>query len=651
MSPEGQDGPRATVGADGTQAADAFFASRATHATHATHATWPWWKEAVFYQIYPRSFCLADPEARARRLSGVAARGAALPAPPRGQADGGAVTASGPGDLEGIRHHLDHLVWLGVDAIWLSPFYRSPMRDFGYDVSDYCDVDPLFGSNEDFDLLLQDAHEAGLRVIVDLVPNHTSDQHPWFLDARSSRDSAYRDFYIWRDPDRQDPSRPPNNWRRAFGNGPAWTFDETSGQWYLHLFLPEQPDLDWTNPAVALAMDEVMGHWLKRGVDGFRIDVAHGLGKDPALLDAPAALAATPWSALNDDERTHPILRHIRDYVDNWPQAAVIVGEVFLLDIARVAKYYGHGDELHLAFNFAPMFCPFEAACFKDRVAEIEEHLTPRDAWPTWVLSSHDRPRQRTRYGGSERRARAGAVLLLTMRGTPFLYAGEELGLSDAVVSEALQLDPGGRDGCRAPIPWDGTPEHGWALDGALPWLPFPPAADSENVAALAATDSSILNLYRRLLALRRATEVLRRGELELLDTPDEILAVRRHGVGEERWIAVNFSQAAIAWQPPAPQGSPAPQGPSPVPAPKVLEGSPAPQEPPLFVVELTTGGQGSLTREGAGYEGQLGPEEAVILRPAPPDSCIRGNDDRRAIQLTTCPGSSSDAEASQDRS
>ncbi len=574
---------------------------------------WPWWKEAVFYQIYPRSFCLADPEGRARRLPGVATSRAGRGGAPHTQADGGASPGSGTGDLEGIRRHLDHRVWLGVAVIWLSPFYRSPMRDFGYDVSDYCEVDPLFGSNEDFDRLLQDAHEAGLRVIVDLVPNHTSDQHPWFLDARSSRDSTRRDFYIWRDPDPQDPSRPPNNWRRAFGDGPAWTFDETSGQWYLHLFLPEQPDLNWSNPAVALAMDEVMGHWLRRGVDGFRIDVAHGLGKDPALLDAPPALEATPWSALNDDERTHPILRHIRDYVDNWPQAAVTVGEVFLLDIARVAKYYGHGDELHLAFNFAPMFCPFQAGCFKDRVADIEEHLTPRDGWPTWVLSSHDRPRQRTRYGGSERRARVAALLLLAMRGTPFLYAGEELGLSDAVVPQDMQLDPGGRDGCRAPIPWDETPEHGWTLGGSAPWLPFPPAADRENVAALAAADSSILNLYRRLLALRRATEVLRRGDLDLLSSPEEVLAVCRHGAGEVRWVVVNFSQAAIESQPPVPPPPP--------------QGSPAPPAPRLLVVELTTGGHGSLTTEGAAYEGQLGPEEGVILRPATPGAVALGHE------------------------
>jgi alpha-glucosidase len=539
-----------------------------------TDKIWPWWKEAVFYQIYPRSFCLADPEGRSRRL------GAAAPDRVR----------DGAGDLEGVRRHLDHLVWLGVDAIWLSPFYRSPMKDFGYDVADYCEVDPLFGSDEDFDRLLAEAHDRGLRVIVDFVPNHTSDQHPWFVDARSSRESAYRDFYVWRDPDPDDPTRPPNNWRRSFGEGPAWTFDDSTGQWYLHLFLPEQPDLDWSNPAVVEAMEEVLGHWLERGVDGFRIDVVHALGKDPELPDAPAEIAGIPWSALNDDERTHPILRRLRRYVDSWPQEAVTVGEVFLIKTALVAKYYGNDDELHLAFNFPPMFCAFEAACFKRRVTEIEDLLGPMHAWPTWVLSSHDRPRHRTRYGGSERRARAAAVLLLGMRGTPFLYAGEELGLEDATVSPDQVVDPGGRDGCRAPIPWDAAPNHGWALAGSEPWLPFPPVADGRNVAALAADEHSILHLYKGLLALRRSTATLRRGNLELLGAPEQLLVVKRELAGEARWVAVNFSEDEVAWQP--------------------VAGSPA-----SSIVEISSGGEQALSSAGMPYEGRLGPEEAVVLR------------------------------------
>lgn len=567
---------------------------------------WPWWKEAVFYQIYPRSFCLADPEGRRRRLqaggpSGVGGqRGPGGPLGtdgPLGPATAGSVppdpVRDGAGDLEGIRRHLDHLVWLGVDAIWLSPFYRSPMKDFGYDVSDYCEVDPMFGTNDDFDRLLADAHERGLRVIVDFVPNHTSDQHPWFVDARSSRQSERRDFYVWRDPDPDDPSRPPNNWIRAFGEGPAWTFDETTGQWYLHLFLPEQPDLDWSNPKVVDAMEGVLGYWLDRGVDGFRIDVVHALGKDPSLPDAAEDVAAIPWSALNDDERTHPILRRLRTFVDSFTQEPVTVGEVFLIKTSLVAKYYGDDDELHLAFNFRPMFCPFEAGCFRRRVNEVEELLAPLRAWPTWVLSSHDRPRHRTRYGGSERRARAAAVMLLGMRGTPFLYAGEELGLEDAVVPPDRVVDPGGRDGCRAPIPWDASADHGWALGGAEPWLPFPPEAGGRNADTLAADDSSILHLYRRLLALRRSTVALRRGDLDVLDSQEDVLAVRRRWQDDERWVAVNFAAEAVEWAPTAHD------------------------DEARLTVEITSGGDRSRCVAGSAFAGQLGPEEAVILRRA----------------------------------
>ena len=573
-----------------------------------TDPAWPWWKEAVFYQIYPRSFCLSDPEGRRHRLDdeeGLPTNGGAEPgAAGSGRGVGGGApdpVRDGAGDLEGIRRHLDHLTWLGVDAIWLSPFYRSPMKDFGYDVSDYCAVDPLFGSEADFDRLLAEAHARRLRLIVDFVPNHTSDRHPWFVDARSSRQSAHRDFYVWRDPDPEDPSRPPNNWRRSFGEGPAWTFDEATGQWYLHLFLPEQPDLDWSNPEVVEAMEGALAYWLDKGVDGFRIDVVHALGKDPALPDAPEEIAAIPWSALNDDERTHPILRRLRRFVDAWPQEVVTVGEVFLIKTALVATYYGQGDELHLAFNFPPMFCPFEADCFRRRVAEIERLLGPRGAWPTWVLSSHDRPRHRTRYGGSERRARAAAVMLLGMRGTPFLYAGEELGLEDAVVPPERVVDPGGRDGCRAPFPWDATAAHGWALGGSEPWLPFPPGAEHRNAADLAADDASILHLYRRLLALRRRTPALRGGDLELLEAPGDLLVARRQLESEVRWVVVNFSPEAVGWSPPAAGGTTSARG--------------GGHEGPRFTVELSSGGEGALSQDGSSFEGRVGPEEAVVLR------------------------------------
>ncbi|MDP9387234.1 MAG: alpha-amylase family glycosyl hydrolase, partial [Actinomycetota bacterium] len=426
----------------------------------------PWWKTGVVYQVYPRSFC--------------------------------DTSGDGVGDLEGLRRRLDHLSWLGVDAVWLSPIFPSPMRDFGYDVADYCDVDPVFGSLADLDRLVAEAHARDIRVLLDWVPNHTSDQHPWFRESRSSTTNPRRDWYVWRP---GPPDRPPNNWVAAFTAGPAWTWDPTTEQWYLHLFLPEQPDLNWANPEVVGAMHAVLRFWLDRGIDGFRVDVVHGLGKDPALPDDPPELGGTPHSSINDHPSTHALLRDLRRLVDTYPGDRMLVGEVYLLDTAKVATYYGRGDELHLAFNFPPLFAPWDAGAWREEIERAEAELGPRGAWPTWVLSNHDTPRHRTRYGSDERAAVA-AVLLLTLRGTPFLYAGEELGLEDAVVPPRRQVDPGGRDGCRAPIPWDAGPAHGWATPD--PWLPWPPHADRRNAEILAADDASVLHLYRRLLAARR---------------------------------------------------------------------------------------------------------------------------------------------------
>jgi alpha-glucosidase len=468
----------------------------------------PWWKSAVVYQIYPRSFCDTD--------------------------------GNGVGDLEGIRRRLDHLVWLGVDALWISPFYRSPMKDYGYDVADFCDVDPLFGTLADFDRLLADAHERGLRVLVDWVPNHTSDRHPWFVESRASRTSPKRGWYVWRD---GTPDRPPNNWRAAFIDGPAWTWDEPTRQWYLHLFLREQPDLDWNDPEVVEAMHATLRFWLDRGVDGFRMDVAHCIGKDPALADLPAEHAAVPACALNDDARTHPLLEGIRRVLEEYPGERIVVGEVFLLDTTRIGRYYGDGDQLHLAFNFPPLFAPWQADDWRRHIATTARVLDPRDAWPTWVLSNHDFPRHRTRYG-SEPRARAAAVLLLTLRGTPFIYAGEELGLEDAVVPEERRLDPGNRDGCRAPIPWDETPSHGWPTED--PWLPWPPRPDVRNAATLKKDERSIVHLYRSLLALRRTTPALTQGTLTLLDAPDGVVAYERRRGGQVCIVLINFTDAAM---------------------------------------------------------------------------------------------------------
>jgi alpha-glucosidase len=514
----------------------------------------PWWKRGVFYQIYPRSFADAS--------------------------------GDGVGDLAGIARHLDHAAWLGVDALWLSPFFRSPMRDFGYDVSDYCDVDPIFGSLADFDRLLRDAHQRDLRVIIDFVPAHTSSEHPWFVASRASRSSDKRDWYVWRDP--APDGGVPNNWKSTFDpKAPAWTFDTATGQYYLHSFLPEQPDLNWEHPPVVEAMHDALRFWLDRGVDGFRIDVVHNVGKDPALRDVEERLAPIPHSALNDDPRTHEHLRGIRKLLDAYPGDRMAVGEVFLLQTERVAAYYGDGDELQLCFNFPPLFAAWDAASWRRCVDEAVRHFDPVGGWPTWVLSNHDFPRHRTRYG-SEARARAAAVLLLGLRGTPFLYMGEEMGLEDAQVPPERVVDPGGRDGCRAPLPWTRAAGHGWSTAAAPPWLPFPPDAGARCVEAQREDPASMLHLYRRLLAARRASPALSLGDFHWLDAPDGVLAWRRHhaGEGDERMVLVNFADAPA----------------------RVGAGRGA-------TIEVASDGAG----EGSRFDGSLGASQALLLRPPDP--------------------------------
>ena len=468
------------------------------------------------YQIYPRSFADSD--------------------------------GDGIGDLEGIRRHLDHLSWLGVDALWISPFYRSPMADFGYDVSDYCDVDPLFGDLDAFDRLLGDAHDRGMKVIIDWVPNHTSDQHPWFVESRSSRDNPKRDWYVWRDA-RPDGS-PPNNWISSFTFESAWQPDATTGQSYLHCFLPEQPDLDWHNPEVEAAMQDTLRFWLDRGVDGFRMDVVHLIGKDPELADDPPDLAGLSHVPLNNRPETHVLLRRLRTLLDSYPGDRMAVGEVYLLDTAMVAAHYGDDDELHLNFNFPPLYTPWSASKWRRQIERAAVELDPIGAWPTWVLSNHDNKRHRTRYDGSESRARAAAVLLLTLRGTPFLYAGEELGLEDATVPPDRVVDPGGRDGCRAPIPWERAAPHGW--DGAEPWLPWSPESDVRSAEAQRSDPSSILHLYRRVLAARKASPALRHGAIGLLDAPDGVVAYERfdQSSDDRRTVVINFGTTPIALGP-----------------------------------------------------------------------------------------------------
>jgi alpha-glucosidase len=501
-----------------------------------------WWRNAVIYQIYPRSFADSD--------------------------------GNGVGDLTGVRRHLDHVSALGADAVWLSPVYPSPMADAGYDISDYCDVDPTFGTLDDLDALLAECHDHGLRLLLDFVPNHTSDQHPWFVDARSSRQSRHRDWYIWRDE--------PNNWRAALGAGSAWTWDDTTEQYYLHLFLPQQPDLNWRNPEVVEAMHDVLRFWLDRGVDGFRIDVAHCLGKDPTFADDPRCAAGEPLSDFNDQPYSHEVLRGIRRVVDSYPGDRVIVGEVNIRSTRTVAEYYGAGDELQMAFNFPPLDAPWDPVVFRMCLREVHDDLASTSAWPTWVLSNHDNERERTRYGGSMRRARAAAVLLLTLRGTPFVFQGEELGLEDAEVTAAERVDPGGRDGVRAPLPWTTRPPHGW--DGAKPWLPFPPDAEGLSVERQADDPTSTLSLYRRLIEVRRGSDALRHGHLAELPSPPQVLAYQRDAEGDRRVVAVNFAAQELELQ---------------------LEGE--------WRVEVSS----DRTKEGQTFTGCVGGETGIVLVPS----------------------------------
>ncbi len=478
----------------------------------------PWWKTAVFYQIYPRSF-----------------------------ADG---NGDGVGDLAGIAEHLDHLVDLGVDAVWLSPFYESPMHDFGYDISDHCAVDPIFGDLDDFDRVLDGLHERGLKLIVDFVPNHVSCDHPWFVEARSDPSSAKRDWFVWADPklDANGEPGPPTNWTASFTEESAWEFDEPSGQYYLHLFLPEQPDVNWQHPDLEAAQHDVLRFWLGRGVDGFRMDVLNAIGKDPEPRDVPESILGIPQVVLVHHETAMPLIRRIRETADAAGDT-FIIGEIVTGDIEVQASYQGAVDQaasdgVHASVNFASVWAPWERDAWVDLITKTEAaypHDGPR--WPSYVLSNHDNPRHRTRYGGHESRARAAAILLLTLRGTPFLYAGEELGLEDADVPADRVVDPGGRDGCRAPIPWSGEVDHGW---GPHAWLPFPPDTGIRNVEAQKAADVTMFDLYRDILSARHASPALQAGSLELLDLHRDVLSFRRSSADDERTVHVNFSDDVV---------------------------------------------------------------------------------------------------------
>ncbi|MDE0802632.1 MAG: alpha-amylase family glycosyl hydrolase [Acidimicrobiales bacterium] len=478
----------------------------------------PWWKTAVFYQIYPRSF-----------------------------ADG---NGDGIGDLAGIADRLDHLVDLGIDAVWLSPFYESPMRDFGYDISDHCAVDPIFGSMEDFDRVLAGLHERGIKLIVDFVPNHVSSDHAWFVEAQSDPSSDKRNWFVWADPEFDDEGvrRPPTNWTASFTEESAWEWDPSpedpsSGQYYLHLFLPSQPDVNWQDPDLEAAQHDVLRFWLDRGVDGFRMDVLNAIGKDPEPRDVPESIVGIPQVVLVHHDTAMPLIRRIRDTVDAAGDT-FIIGEIVTGDIEVQASYQGAGDGVHASVNFASVWTPWERDAWADLLANTEAgYPFGGPTWPSYVLSNHDNPRHRTRYGGHESRARAAAILLLSVRGIPFLYAGEELGLEDATIPPDRVVDPGGRDGCRAPIPWTGDGDHGW---GPGAWLPFPPDATIRNVDAQKTGDVTMYDLYRSVLAARRASPALQVGSLDLVDLHPEVLSFRRRHGEDERTVHVNFGDEVV---------------------------------------------------------------------------------------------------------
>jgi len=472
-----------------------------------------WWRTGSIYQIYPRSFADAD--------------------------------GNGIGDLRGVIDHLDHLEWLGIDGIWLSPVTVSPDADFGYDVADYCDVDPDYGDLATLDELIADAGRRGIRVLLDLVPNHTSDRHPWFLDARSGRDAAHRDWYVWRDP-RPDGS-PPNNWLSTFG-GPAWTLDEASGQYYLHNFLPAQPDLNWWNEEVREAFDEILRFWWDRGIAGFRIDVCNMVIKDAQLRDNPPSTDDDPflervfgqrWIYNANRPEVHDVLRRWRGLADTYDPPRLLLGETNVDQLETLAAYYGNGrDELHLGFNFPFIESPLEAGALRD-VVERSEALIPDGGWPVWTGSNHDVSRLATRWAvGDGAKARVALLVLLTLRGTPVLYQGDEIGLVDGPITEADLLDPvgrrfwpayRGRDPERTPMPWDGGPGGGFTGPGVRTWLPMGDPAVN-NVAHQRADPSSVLAFVRDLLALRRRTPALHAGAYRTLVAPPGAWCFERHG-------------------------------------------------------------------------------------------------------------------------
>jgi alpha-glucosidase len=476
-----------------------------------------WWQRGIIYEIYPRSFQDSD--------------------------------GDGVGDLKGIQQRLEHIVQLGANAMWISPFYPSPMADFGYDIADYCGIDPLFGTMQDFDRLLAATHRRGLKMILDFVPNHTSDQHPWFLESRSSRNSSKRDWYLWRDE--------PNNWLSNFG-GSGWEWDDVTGQYYYHSFLKQQPDLNWRNPDVRSAMLNVLRFWLERGVDGFRVDVMWLMIKDEQFRDnppnpdyragQPSSHRLLPVYNSNRPE-VHKVVAEMRLTIDAFPDR-VLIGEIYL-PVQQLMIYYGDGLKgAHLPFNFQLLQSAWTAEAVGRAIYEYQTAL-PAGAWPNWVLGNHDNARIATRVGTQQ--ASIAALLLLTLPGTLTIYYGEEIGMTNVPIAledvqdPAEKNEPGigaGRDPERTPIPWDGTPLAGFTT--GRPWLPLGADHAVLNVAALEHDDRSLLNLYRELIAMRRRYPTLVTGTLAVVAAEGSILRYERSGSGKRLLILLNLGHDPV---------------------------------------------------------------------------------------------------------
>lgn len=473
-----------------------------------------WWKYAIIYQIYPRSFQDSN--------------------------------ADGIGDLNGIISRLDYLPRLGVDAIWISPIYPSPMADFGYDISDYRGIDRIFGTMDDFDRLLEAVHERGMRLILDFVPNHTSDQHPWFIESRSSRDNPKRDWYLWRDE--------PNNWQSHFG-GSAWEFDAKTGQYYLHEFLKEQPDLNWRNPQVKAAMFENLRYWLRKGVDGFRVDVMWLMIKDNQFRDNPPNPAykvgqgsREMYLPVYDADRpeVHELVAEMRSAIDEFGNR-VLIGEIYL-PIPRLMDYYGTNLRgADLPFNFQLLLCSWTAEDLAHTISDYMSALPP-GAWPNWVLGNHDQARIASRIG--TKKARAAALLLFSLPGTLTVYYGEELGMQNVPISPDEARDPAeirqpgigkGRDPERTPMPWDGTAQCGFSR--IEPWLPLGEANRHVNVEASEMDPDSMLAFYKQLIALRRAKPALVSGGVTEVDATEGVLRFVRSDGNERFEVLLNLAE------------------------------------------------------------------------------------------------------------